>query len=488
MEKVLGNLEPQLVWEIFEEITKIPRPSKREEKIVNYVIEFAKAHGLTYKQDKLGNIVIKKPATSGYENKVPVIIQGHLDMVCEKNADVEHDFLNDPIKVYVDGDWVKAQGTTLGADNGIGVAMGLALLASKDIPHPALEVLLTLDEETGLTGAQQLGTDLLDGKILINLDSEEDGTFIVGCAGGVNTFGTFYYEKEPVQSNFLSYKISLKGLKGGHSGLEIGDGRANAIKLLARFLWNLGKELNFKLTSFNGGNAHNAIPREAFAVISFNPNEEVKFHTFLDKFQKIYKKEWQSKEPNINLAAEKVELPNVSLSFVVQKNLLSLLYVLPHGVVRYSPDVRDLVQTSTNLAVVKTDEYEISITTSQRSSIESEKVDISDRVVALMELAGAVVRKSGGYPSWQPNFNSPLVKTAKELYTKMYGTEPKVEVIHAGLECGLIYEKYPYLDMISFGPTLKDVHSPAERVQISTVKKCWDFLLELVKNVPEKES
>lgn len=484
MGQILGNLEPKIVWEVFEEITQHPRPSKKEEKIISYVIDFAKKHNLTLKQDKLGNIVIKKQATPGMENRKGVVIQGHLDMVCEKNADVEHDFLKDPIKPYIDGDWVKAKGTTLGADNGIGVAMGLALLASNDVQHPHLEVLLTLDEETGLTGAQHLGTDMLDAKILINLDSEEEGTFIIGCAGGINTTASFFYEDEPIPPSSMAIKISLKGLKGGHSGLEINDGRGNAIQLLNRFLWNLSKNIDFRLSSFNGGNAHNAIPREAFAVITFHQLDETKFQTFANDFRITLLNEWKTKEPNIDLLYENVELPRRVLSQKQRNNLLSTLYVVPHGVRRFSPDVKGLVQTSTNLAVIATHKDEIFVQTSQRSSLESEKYDIATQVRLAFELGNAKPMHSNGYPSWQPNIESPILEISKSIYTKMFKQEPKIEVIHAGLECGLIGEKYPGMDMISFGPTLKDVHSPAERVQISTVKKCWDFLLEVLKNIP----
>lgn len=486
MGNILGNLEPKVVWEIFEEITQVPRPSKREEKIIAWAIDFATKHGLEYKQDKLGNLAIRKPATPGMENRQGVVIQGHLDMVCEKNADVVHDFLNDPIKPYIDGDWVKAQGTTLGADNGIGVAMGLAVLTSSDVAHPDIEVLLTLDEETGLTGAQQLGTDLVENRILINLDSEEEGTFIIGCAGGLNTLGSFYYEKEPVSFDAVAYKLSLKGLKGGHSGLEINDGRGNAIKLLNRFLWNLSKHIDFNLASFDGGNAHNAIPREAFATITFDQKNEIKFHSFTDKFRQILSNEWKSKEPNIELLFEKIELPDYVLTNETKKKLMKLLYIMPHGVMRFSPDVKGLVQTSTNLAVIKTSPDEIFVQTSQRSSLESEKYDIANQVKIAFELAGAFPKFSGGYPSWQPNVNSPILEVAKNTYKNMFGKEPKIEIIHAGLECGLIGEKYPGMDMISFGPNLKDVHSPAERLEIPSVNNIWKFLLEVLKNIPEK--
>lgn len=487
MGKVLGNLEPKIVWDIFEEITQYPHPSKKEEKIIAYITDFAKKLNLTYKQDKIGNVVIKKKATPGMENRKGVVIQGHLDMVCEKNADVVHDFLNDPIKPYVDGDWVKAKGTTLGADNGIGVAMGLAVLASDNIQHPDIEVLLTLDEETGLTGAQQLGPDLLDGRILINLDSEEDGTFIIGCAGGINTSGTFPYEDEPIPPNSIAIQIALKGLKGGHSGLEINDGRGNAIKLLNRFLWNLSKQIEFNLSSINGGNAHNAIPREAFATITIHQNNKTDLSVFAERFRNILLNEWKTKEPNLQLEFSQVELPAKVLSKRQRNNLLSTLYVLPHGVIRFSPDVKGLVQTSTNLAVISTQNNEIFIQTSQRSSLESEKIDIASQVRIAFELGQAQPKISSGYPSWQPNINSPILQIAKFTYSNMFGNEPKIEIIHAGLECGLIGEKYPGMDMISFGPTLKDVHSPAERVQISTVKKCWEFLLEVLKNIPAKE-
>lgn len=486
MGKILGNLEPQIVWDIFEQITQIPRPSKKEDKIVAFAIDFAKSHNLEFKQDKLGNVVIKKHSTPGMENRKTVVIQGHLDMVCEKNADVEHDFLNDPLQPYVDGDWVKAKGTTLGADNGIGVAMGLALLASNNVAHPNLEVLLTLDEETGLTGAQQLGTDLLDAQILINLDSEEDGTFIIGCAGGTNTSGTFFYDAQPAPPNSIAYKISLTGLLGGHSGLEIHDGRGNAIKLLNRFLWNLSKHIQFNLASFDGGNAHNAIPREAFARVTFNSGDEVRFHKFSEDFRQTITKEWKTKEPSISLTYEKTELPERVINSEIQKNLLNAIYSLPHGVIRFSPDVKGLVQTSTNLAVISTTQHSIHVLTSQRSSVESEKFDIANNVRVVFEMAGALPEHGSGYPSWQPNINSPILDVAKNTYKEMFGSEPKIEIIHAGLECGLIGEKYPGMDMISFGPTLKDVHSPAERVQISTVNKCWNFLLEVLKNTPTK--
>lgn len=486
MGKVLAGLEPQIVWDIFEEITKVPRPSKKEEKIAAWIINFAKEHNLAWKTDKLGNIVIKKPASPGMENRKGVVIQGHIDMVCEKNADVVHDFNTDPLDIFVDGDWVKARGTTLGADNGIGVAMGLAVMQSNNVAHPAMEILCTLDEETGLTGAIRLGTDLLDGEILINLDSEEDGAFTIGCAGGTNTSATFYYEEDAVPAGHTAFEIAVKGLQGGHSGIEIHDGRANAIKLLNRILWNMGKKFDFRVSSIKAGSAHNAIPREAFALVTVAKEHESQFLMKVKDVNETFRKEWLSKEPNIQIFATPKEMPGKVMTKCFQKRLTNTLFAAPHGPLRFSPDIAGLVQTSTNLATVETNDMEVYVLTSQRSSVESEKKDMANMVRSAFELGGAVVKHGDGYPAWQPNVKSVIVNLAKDLYTQKYGKEPKIEAIHAGLECGLIGEKYPGMDMISFGPTLKDVHSPDEKVQISAVAKCWDFLLELLKNIPVK--
>jgi dipeptidase D len=486
MGNVLGQLEPKIVWDIFEQITQVPRPSKKEEKILAWAINFAKEHGFEYKQDKLGNLIVRKAATPGMENRKSIVIQGHVDMVCEKNADVEFDFNTDPIQLIIDGDWVKANGTTLGADNGIGVAMGLALMVSKDIPHPALEVLMTLDEETGLTGAIQLGTDLVTADILINLDSEEDGAFTIGCAGGTNTSATFRYEEDAIPSNHVAFDIAIRGLQGGHSGIEIHDGRANAIKLMNRILWSLIRKFDLRLSSFKAGSAHNAIPREAFAVVSVAKDHEIQFLQTISECNNVLKSEWQSKEPNIQLAATPTEFPEKVMTKEFQKNLLNSLYAVAHGPLRYSPDIKGLVQTSTNLATIETRNLEVFVLTSQRSSVETEKKDMANAVRAAFELGGAIVRHADGYPAWQPNVKSEILNIAKEIYKGISGKDAKIEAIHAGLECGLIGEKYPGIDMISFGPTLKDVHSPDERVQITAVQKCWNLLQEIVKNVPVK--
>lgn len=486
MAKVLAGLQPQKVWEYFEEITQIPHPSKKEEKIRQYVIDWATAKGFECKSDALGNVVVRKPATPGMENRTPICIQGHLDMVCEKNSDVEFDFDNQGLNIYIDGEWVKANGTTLGADNGIGIAMGMALMDSNEA-HPALEILCTLDEETGLTGAIQLGTDLLNAKILLNLDSEEDGAFTIGCAGGLNTSGTYKYEAAAVPADSSAYKISVKGLRGGHSGIEIHDGRGNAAKFLTRIVYNLMNKMNIRLSSFTSGNKHNAIPREAFGIVAVPNAAKADFEKFIAEFDAMVKKEFATKEPNLTVFAESVEMPNRVMTEEFQKRLIWSFYAMPHGVIRMSPDIAGLVQTSTNFAVIETRDNEVYVLTSQRSSVETEKRNVEGKVRCAFELGGAVVKSGDGYPAWEPNVNSPIVKLSKEIYAKMYGQEPKIEAIHAGLECGLIGEKYPGMDMISFGPTLKDVHSPDEKVHIPAVEKCWNLLLEIVKNIPENK-
>lgn len=483
----IRNLEPKLVWEIFDEITKYPRPSKKEGKIVAFIEKFATDLGYTVKKDKIGNLAIKKPATKGMEGKKAFCIQAHVDMVCEKNRDVEFDFDNDAIQTYVDGDWVKAKGTTLGADNGIGLAMGMAVLASKDVEHPEFELLCTLDEETGLTGAIQLGTDLLSSEILINLDSEEDGHFTIGCAGGINTNVKFDYDKVLIKGEYSFFEFGIKGLMGGHSGIEINDGRANSNSLLARMLFELNKEVNFKLHSFDGGNKHNAIPREAFAKIAISKEELPKYQEFVQKISNDLKGEYQTKEVNLDVVSEQVNKFDYVMSDDLKFRLINSFVSCPTGVIRMNPDIQGLVQTSLNFAVVTTSYDAVELLTSQRSLRESEKFAITDKVNALFDLAGADVKDSDGYPAWQPDVRSKLVKTSVEIYKKMYHTEPIVETIHAGLECGLVGEKYPKMDMISFGPTLKEVHTPNEMVQISTVAKCWELLKEIIKNLPDKE-
>lgn len=486
MGEEIRNLEPKIVWEYFHEITKYPRPSKKEEKIVAYCEQLASELGLPVKKDELGNLVISKPATPGMENRKAFCIQAHLDMVTEKNRDVEFDFDNDSIQTWIDEDWVKAKGTTLGADNGMGVAMGMAVLASKDLKHPAFELLLTLDEETGLTGAMQLGTDLLESDILINLDTEDDHTFSIGCAGGINTIGTYPTDKEALSSDYAYYEVGIKGLMGGHSGVEIHEERGAATKFITRLLYNLVHKFGVRIASIDSGSKHNAIPREAFANVAIPTDKLNDVIEFIKEHDAVIKKEYQSVEKNVTAFATKID----SFSEVIKddriKQILNSFYAMPHGIWRWSPDIQGLVQTSTNFAVIETRGSDIQILTSQRSSVESEKYNIADQIKTVIELGGGNVEFGDGYPSWEPNLKSDILNIAKDLHTKRFGFEPTIEAIHAGLECGLIGERYPHLDMLSFGPTIKEPHTPDEKVQISTVKNCWDLLVDIIENMPAK--
>jgi dipeptidase D len=486
MGSVLGHLKPELVWYYFEEICKYPRPSKQEEKIAEYVFSVGKHLGLQTEKDKFGNVVIRKPATPGYENRKTVVLQGHLDMVCEKNRDVEHDFDNDPIYPYIDGDWVKAKGTTLGADNGIGVACALAVLEEKDIQHGPIECLFTLDEETGLTGASSLKKDWLKADILINMDSEEIGTIFIGCSGGMDTAATFKAKLEKSPKNYSAFELKVGGLKGGHSGLEIQVGRGNAVKILNRLLWSYALENKIRLSEINGGNKRNAIPREAFAIVLIPKNDDKKFKKFVAKYNKTVKYELVAVEPELSVSIEKHVMPEKVISEKTQKHLLNALYAVPHGVVKMSNDMPGLVETSTNLAVIETVGKNINVVTSQRSSVASENLDITNMVASVFKLAGADVSFSDGYPGWAPDIHSGILKVFKSTFTKMYGKEPAVTAIHAGLECGIIKEKYPDMDMISFGPTMCDVHSPHEKLQISTVPVFYDQLVNVLMNIPTK--
>ncbi len=486
MGSVLGKLKPELVWYHFEEICKYPRPSKKEEKIAGYIVSVGKRLGLQTERDKFGNIVIRKPATPGYENRKAVVLQGHIDMVCEKNRDVEHDFDNDPIYPYIDGDWVKAKGTTLGADNGIGVACALAVLESKDIQHGPLECLFTLDEETGLTGASSLKKGFLKADILINMDSEELGTIFIGCSGGKNTAATFKAKLEKTPKNYSTFEIKVGGLKGGHSGLEIHVGRGNAVKILNRLIWSYSQENVIRLSEINGGNKHNAIPRESFAVVLVPKNDEKKLKKFVTKYNETVKSEFAFPEPDLNVSIEKHPAPEKVMDEKTQKHLINALYAVPHGVIKMSNDIPGLVETSNNLAVIETVGKNINIVTSQRSPVYSENVDITNMVTSVFKLAGADITYGDGYPGWAPDINSDILKVFKTTFNQMYGKEPMVTAIHAGLECGIIKEKYPEMDMISFGPTMFGVHSPDERLQISTVPEFFNQLKTVLKNIPVK--
>jgi len=480
----MKTLEPTLVWNFFHEITQIPRPSKKEERIIAYLKTFAEKYKLAIKTDAAGNVLICKPATKGFENSKTVVLQSHVDMVCEKNSDIQHDFDTDPIQTYIDGDWVKAKGTTLGADNGIGMSMMMAVLASDKLAHPALECLFTVDEETGLTGAFALDKNFLSGQILINLDSEDDGEIFVGCAGGIDTVAVIPYKTETTPENYFGFSVSVSGLRGGHSGDDINKGLGNANKILNRFLWMVNQKMNLRLQSFDGGNLRNAIAREAVAVACVPYKEKENIRVLFNLYVADVESEKGSIEPKMKLTLESEAVPETVLDKKASNSLLNSLYACPHGVKAMSPDMPGLVETSTNLASVKMkDGNKIEITTSQRSSVESSKYDVANQVEALFTLAGAVVSHGDGYPGWKPNLQSEILKIAAETHSKLFAYEPKVRAIHAGLECGLFLEKYPQLDMISIGPTMLGVHSPDERLSISATQKCWKWLNEILKNI-----
>ncbi|MBA4250712.1 MAG: cytosol nonspecific dipeptidase [Chlorobiaceae bacterium] len=486
MGSVLGHLSPKLVFEHFEEICKYPRQSKKEEKIAEYVVAVGKRNNLETLKDAFGNIVIKKPATKGYENLKTVVLQGHIDMVAEKNRDVIHDFDNDPILPYIDGEWIKAKGTTLGADNGIGVAAALAILEDKNVAHGPLECLFTLDEETGLTGASSLDTNILNAEILLNLDSEELGTLYIGCSGGKNTLAKFSFKNEAVPTDSVAYEIKIEGLVGGHSGLEIHQQRGNAIKILARVLRQSELDFQLRLSEIQGGNKHNAIPREAFSQVTLPKSFEKDFLAFIEKMNAIVRDEIASIENGLKISAIKNDLPSNVMEMKVQTNLLLALNALPHGVMKMSPDIPNLVETSTNLAIIKTENSTVSIVTSQRSSVASEIKEAVDTIGAIFLLAQAEVNKTDGYPGWKPNIHSPILSVFKNTYKNLYGHEPEVKAIHAGLECGIIGEKYPKMDMISFGPTMFGVHSPDEKLLIPTIEPFYELLKNVLKDIPKK--
>jgi dipeptidase D len=475
------TLKPALIWNFFHEINQIPRPSKKEARIIAYLKSFGEKHNLSTKIDETGNVLIRKPATKGYEKHKTIILQSHMDMVCEKNSDVIHDFDNDPIQTYIDGDWVKAKGTTLGADNGIGMSMMLAVLASEELVHPALECLFTVDEETGLTGAFALKQNFLSGELLINLDSEDDGEIFVGCAGGIDTVAILTYETEKTPENYFGFTISVKGFQGGHSGDDIDKGLGNANKILNRFLWILNNVMDLRLNSFDGGNLRNAIPREAVAIACVPFSEKENIRVLFNHYVNDLEIEIGDVEPNMKLTLESESLPECVLVKKSSNALINVLYACPHGVIAMSRDMPGLVETSNNLASVKMKANQtIEITTSQRSSVESSKHDIKQQIEAVFTLAGAAVSHGDGYPGWKPNLKSEILKVATDSYVKLYKDQPKVRAIHAGLECGLFLEKYPFLDMISIGPTMKGVHSPDERLSISATQKCWEWLTDIL--------
>ncbi len=480
MRSSIQGLQPQLLWEHFYQISQIPRGSGNEEAVGQYIISVAEKNGLEFQKDESGNIVVKCPASPGFENRPTVIIQGHTDMVCEKNNDTVHDFEKDPIKLVRDGEWLRADGTTLGSDNGIGVCAALAIMADPSIKHPPMEMLFTVDEETGLTGAENLKPGFLNGRIMLNLDSEEDGALYIGCAGGKHTILRRKIDWRDAPAGMQAFAVKIGGLKGGHSGLNIPDGLGNANKLLSRFLYALSGRISFKLAAFDGGNKHNAIPREAEALILLQPGDSDNLKKTASEFDAIFKNELSLTDDKVFLKTEETASPSKVFEDTLTADLLRTVYAMPHGVIAMSFAIEGLVETSTNMAIVETGENTLFMLTSQRSSVASSIDDIADKVKALGELGDFAVEQGGGYPAWQPNPDSPILKLAVDTYKSKYGNEPEVKAIHAGLECGIIAEKYPGMDMVSFGPTITGAHSPDERVKIADVAKMWDFLLELL--------
>lgn len=482
--KVLSKLSPQPLFNYFEQICQVPRPSKKEEKMRRFLLGFAEENKLKSKTDEIGNVLILKPATSGYENAPTVILQTHMDMVCEKNSDKIFDFDNDPIEpIIVDG-WVKANGTTLGADCGIGIAAQLAVLTSKEIKHGPLECLITVDEETGLTGAFNLQPGFLTGSVLLNLDSEDEGEIFIGCAGGIDTLATFFYQKQSVPEKTFAFKISVSGLLGGHSGDDIHKHRGNANKILNRFLWKFSKKYDLKLAEFNGGNLRNAIAREAYAIFTVTSDKKESMAVDFNIFSADLKIEFEHSEPGLQLKMESIEKPGFVIDDKTCNNLLNAISACPHGALEMSSRMEGMVETSTNLASVKfTDDNKIRVTTSQRSEIESRKYMAAEMVESVFKLAGAEVEHTDGYPGWAPNPDSDVLKITVDSYKKLFGVEPVVRSIHAGLECGLFLAKYPGLDMVSFGPTIRGAHSPDERLDIETTGKFWKHLVDVLENI-----
>ena len=481
------DLKPSVVWNNFHALTRIPRPSKKESRAVEYLYEFGKSLGLETVKDEIGNIIIRKPATPGMENRKGVILQGHCDMVPQKNPDVEHDFEKDPIETWIDGEWVKAKGTTLGADNGIGVAMAMSVLQSDDIKHGPVEVLVTIDEETGMTGANELKPGVLHGDILINLDSETEGELYIGCAGGVDASASIPYRTEQVPEGWHhAHLIRVSGCQGGHSGMDIILCRANANKLLARALLPLVRDYGVRLASVEGGNMRNAIPREAEAVVLIPDGKVGEVDQYLHELLSVLITEYAVTDPQIYVGMRACKEPEACMAEEDALRCMRALLSVPEGVERMSDQMPGMVETSNNTAIVRTEDGKFMIKTLMRSSVDSAKEALTEKMRAVIELAGGTVEFTGGYSGWAPNAESPVLHTMKSVYEKLYGKTPAVLAIHAGLECGIIGGKYPGLDMVSCGPTIMSPHSPDERLHIPSVEKCWNFLKAVLEAVPEK--
>lgn len=480
----IRNLEPKALWNNFADLNAVPRPSKKEERVIQFMLDFGKSLGLETKTDAIQNVIIKKPATEGMENRTTLILQSHLDMVHQKNSDTEFDFDKQGIDMFIDGDWVKAKGTTLGADNGIGVSAIMTLLASDSIPHPALEAMFTIDEETGMTGAMQLDGSNFEGKILLNLDTEDDDELSIGCAGGIDTNTSYHYTQVAIKEGFEIFEISLRGLLGGHSGMDIDKGRGNANKMVNRILYHLQSVLEIQLISFDGGSLRNAIPREATIIIAIDSKYKGLFLNELEKFIALLKSEYSFIEPNFVIQAKAISTDENAMSDTDFTRILNTLYAVQNGVFRMSPDIADLVETSSSLARVSIKKGEFITQSLQRSSVESNKDDVANTIRAAFENMGCKVIQNGDYPGWQPNPNSKILNIMSDLYREMFKEEPKVKACHAGLECGILGKHLPGVDMISFGPNIRSPHSPDEKVQISSVQKFWTFLLEAINRTP----
>ena len=484
----LGEMKPRKVWGYFEEISRIPRLSKNEGRIRAFLLDFAGKHGLEAKEDSVGNILIVREAAPGKEKVKTVVLQSHLDMVGEKNASHPHNWDEDPIIPVIDGKWVTASGTTLGADDGIGIAAQMAVLTDPYLQCGRIECLFTVDEESGMTGAINLSPDFLTGSILLNLDSEDEGILFIGCAGGIDTQALLPYKPEKVVSGHRAMNLSVTGLHGGHSGDEIHKGYGNSIKIISSLLQDLEKKYDIRISNFTGGNLRNAIPREAFVTVTFNPAHEEHILADTAAYNNHVREEYDGLEPDLKVAATPAEVPETVIDGGTQHRLLGALSIVPHGVLGWSKEIPDLVETSSNLATIRfADDNMIHVVTTQRSSSEEAKHYAAMKAETSFDLAGAKVTHSDGYPGWQPNMNSAILRLMIESYRKLFGKVPQVKAIHAGLECGLILEKYKGIDMISFGPTIKGAHTPEERLEIETVQMFWDLLIDVLRHIPEEE-
>ena len=486
MSKAVRNLEPKIVWNHFADLNAVPRPSKKEERVIQFMVDFGKKLNLETFVDKVGNVIIKKPATKGLENRKTVVLQSHLDMVHQKNSATDFDFDKEGIKMLIEGDWVTADGTTLGADNGLGVAAIMAIFSSEDIEHPNLEALFTIDEETGMTGAMGLEGGILEGEILLNLDTEEDDEIGMGCAGGVDVTATRSYAEEEVSENATAYSITVKGLNGGHSGMDIIKELGNANKIMNRLLFDGFTNFGLQISEINGGSLRNAIPRESTAIVTVDIISKEAFLLETNLLINNIKEEFSTIEPNLTVDIQETTLPNKIMELGVQEGLLKSIYAAHNGVYRMSPDIKGLVETSNNIARVIVKDGSIKIGCLTRSSSESNKLDLANSLKSAFELSGFDVDLSGEYPGWQPNVNSAILDVVSNLYETLHGEKADVAACHAGLECGILGQNYPEMDMVSFGPTIRGAHSPDEKASISSTQKFWKFLVAILKNIPKK--